>query len=120
MSLLTILPKEIETIIHKYYYQLKYKNVMDELKLKVQYCSSCDEYKVNYKNDTCNHCCDFICCQCYRDSNIWHDGYEVNIECLQCHILEEYFNEETESEIAYAEEQLYIDMYGVQSMSQIY
>ena len=88
-SLLTILPESVETIVHQYNHQMKFKDVMDELKSRVEYCSCCDEYTVNLHNNCCEHCCEYICSICYKEITEYHDDIEEEILCVQCHIVED-------------------------------
>ena len=125
-SLLVTLPEAVEEIVHRYHHQMKLKSVMDELKSKVIFCECCDSFKVNLNKYCCESCNHDMCSVCYTRelSYVEHCGDDEDLVlCSPCAEIEEYMREqveETESEIAYAEEELWRDMHGIPSISSMY
>lgn len=119
---------DCEDIIHKYYHQMKMINVLTELKTKVIYCEDCDQFKVSLFNYKCSVCREPICDYCVQqESEYLEQMYESpgddSFLCDHCYEIEGYLHEhmeETESDIAYAEEQLWREIHGCVSMSQMY
>jgi len=72
-SMLIILPEEIEDIVHKYHHQIKFKNVMDELKELSNHihhtCGVCHEKYFAFSTGVCSHndCGQSICVNCVRN-----------------------------------------------------
>jgi len=52
---MSILPKELEEIIHKYNHQLKMNDVMTELKTYFHKCACCQEETITIECDCCDN-----------------------------------------------------------------
>jgi hypothetical protein len=123
---------DCKNIIYKYIHQMSMEKVLTELKSKVIYCEDCDEFKVTLLNYKCSMCKEPLCDYCLRqereyfEEQIYQTTHNIQDEimCNHCYEVEDYFNEqiedETESQIAYAEEELWRDMHGCMCSSQMY
>ncbi len=122
-SLLLTLPEDLENIVYKYNHQLKMKDVLDELMSTVHYCSGCNMNKASIYNHNCQDCNEHMCDYCYVEELTEESYITCSSTCYECKELsyimaeiEQYGDDETSSQIAYAEEELWRDMYGVPSV----
>jgi len=119
-SLLSTLPEDLENIVHKYNHQLNMKNVMDELMTKSRYCFECDMNKASLNNNTCRDCHEHMCDYCQGEvsrNSYFHGDDDTCLECQELAFqMAERDEDETSSQIAYAEEELWREMHGVPSM----
>ena len=117
-QLFSMISEDSENIIHKYHHQMKMKDVMDELKTKSIYCYNCDCDKACLNHHKCVQCEEDMCDYCYAEELTYDSFCNNNCEavCGDCRRFQDYIGEqsddETSSQIAYAEEELWRDMYG--------
>ncbi len=120
-SLLLTLPEDLENIVYKYNHQLKMKDVLDELISKVYYCNECNMAKASIHNHICQDCDEHMCDYCYVEELTEESYITCGVTCYECkelaYVLAERDDDETSSQIAYAEEELWRDVYGIPSLT---
>ena len=127
-------PEVIKDIIYKNLHEIRMIDLMSELISKSKYCVRCEEFKIRINKINPNNCdCgDFVCSSCYIDDISYmqeqNDPSEINppdytsgkdMPCL-CNIsYPANYNSDDDYE-SHDEDQVWQDMYGISSMSQMY